>query len=570
MIMLVLTILSAGVAVNFYGPISQSWLLEYIPDYGDSAALIVLFTVCLVVLRTIADNFVRSNIIIWLWPDRILAGVLSIPTALVLVGMGSIAFQMLPFDGQVMLFNRFKDNGQKLERSGIFPFADDFTAGVLSMLSRGSLQNEEKLGMVHPDWPGEISAQRIGVQKESKHAILPGLVQVMQAWKREGPLMVKEYKLSDGSNYRSALTKTPPKVTDKRLAANGSYYLVVRMTLDPKAADGDGFHRFGWGQIRLVGFIGNDRTAPLDYYTIGVRDPDMPVEFNFMRVKVMEPPDSKDDEAVAEERDYGLVTRQAAIGPMSFDVVFEVPEGFAPWFIEYKRWGRADMSKVKISEKGPGEDEAKKMVVEEKGSVGQVAVAGVHNQFQADPQRTAFTNEFPFKLVGGAARGDVEISGTKFVHGRISGTLGQAGGLDSGSGPVISEFDVSADKRLLRVECNFVSADNQMVQNVFGMVGTVAQQKAIDKQGNVYLPIGKYIILNVPGGDQVELIYNGTGVEGEASAGRDQFQSINRGQLQSNGGKVGFLYAVPPGTQMDRFEPGRPFESQTLELKAPN
>ena len=37
------------------------------------------------------------------WIDRALAGLIGLPTALLMVGIGSISFQMLPFDEQVML-----------------------------------------------------------------------------------------------------------------------------------------------------------------------------------------------------------------------------------------------------------------------------------------------------------------------------------------------------------------------------------------------------------------------------------------------------------------------------------
>jgi len=64
LLMLVLTLLSAAVAVNFYGPISREYLLANIPDYADATALVVLFAATLVILRTVADNFISGNVVV--------------------------------------------------------------------------------------------------------------------------------------------------------------------------------------------------------------------------------------------------------------------------------------------------------------------------------------------------------------------------------------------------------------------------------------------------------------------------------------------------------------------------
>lgn len=569
LIMLVLTILSAAVAVNFYGPISRNYLIEFIPDYADPLVLVVLFAVILVTLRSLADNFIRSNVVIYEWPDRVAAAVLSIPTALILVGMMMIGLQMLPFDSQFLLFRRFADNGETLVRHKSFP-ADDFTSGFLARLSKGSLASEQCFGVVHPDWPGEVSAQRIAVQRESKHAVKPdpGVIQVEAAWKQDRVLQVYQYEVGDRDRFGKVAKKPRVNTNSPRRPREGHYFLSVRIRVDAKAADGDGYHRFAWGQVRLVGFVGRDPTATENHYVIGVQDLEYP-ELNFARVKVLEPPPANDDEAEPIEREYGLISRSN-----TFDVIFEVPEGFNPWFLEYKRWGRVLLPKVK--DKAPSGTPSEAVPAAQPArSVGE-AGAGWHTQFRIDPTRTQFTSEFPFRLRAGAARGsgaagDVEIAGTRFQRGHVSGSLGVTGGLDAGMDPLVTDFEVGSDKRLLRVECDYVAAGNELFQGISGMVNDVAaQQKAYDKRGNVYLPIGKYVILDLGDSRQVELIYGGTGVEGEASAGRDQFRTVTRGNLQAKSGKVGFLYAIPPGTEMDRFDPGRPFQAQTLELRAPN
>ncbi len=574
LIMMVLTFLSAAVAVNYYGPISKAYLLDMIPEYADAAALIVLFSFTLVVLRSVFDNFVRGNIVIWEWPDRIVAVALSIPTALVLVGIATISLQMLPFDTQLMFFNRYSDDGNKLVRSGLL-FTDDAASWFLKRFSRGCLEGSQDFGLAHPDWPGEISAQRVAVQRESRHAVMPDTVRVTHLWKREAPLLVKEYALKAGS-YRGAAMGKTITVKDKRSAASGNYYLVARMELQSKAADPDGKHRFGWGQIRLVGFIGPDRKSPVNYYAIGVRDPDLPGEFNYMRVTVKEPPPANDDEAEPEERNYGLISRENASGTASFDVVFEVPENFTPWFLEYKRWARTG-GLPKVADKGPDTDETPK-AGDEKGSVGK-AGAGMHVDFVIDPDRTKFTDELPFLLTTASGNGKVgnseaEISSSKYVRGQVSGRVGtnDPDALDGRTGGrmiVVRSFQVPQDKRLLRMECVFTPMQTQFLNKIFGTLQTtVLQKKAISTQGKVYMPIGQYAMVEEGAGKLVELIYD---PESDESGRLEPFRTINVGQMQNKNVRVGFLFLVEPGTQMSHFElGGAPFQVQTLQLKAPN
>jgi len=572
LIMMVLTFLSAAVAVNFYGPLSKAYLLDLIPEYADTASLMVIFSVTLVVLRTLADSFVRGNIVIWEWPDRIVAGLLSIPTAMVLVGISAIGLQLLPFDTQLMYFNRFNDDNEKWVRSGLL-FTDDVAAGMMARFSGGCLEGSQNFALAHPDWPGEISAQRIAVQRESRHAVMPDTVKVSSLSKREAPLLVKEFRLQ-ASTYRGGPQTKTVTVKDKRFAANGYYYLVAKMVLDSKAADPDGKHRFGWGQIRLVGFNGTDRKTPINCYAIGVRDPDLPGEFNYLRVTVEEPPPSNDDEAEPTFRNYGYIARDNSAGSQGIDVVFEVPENFTPWFLEYKRWARTTLPK--ISNTSPTTDETPK-AEGEKRSVGE-AGSGMQVEFTIDPARTAFSDELPFTVTSASGAGkigtsDAEISSAKYVRGQISGKVGTSDpdaldGRTGGRMVVIKSFDVPQNKRLLRMECVYTPMQTQFLQKVFGSVQNVMQKKAISTQGQTYLPVGQYIMVEDGAGKLVELNYD---PESEATGRLEPFRDIQLGQVKDKTVRVGFLFLIDPGTEMSRFEVGgAPFQVQTLQLKAPN
>jgi len=572
LMMAVLTILAAAIAVNYYAPLSHALLLEQIPDYADACCLAGLFLVTLVVFRTLTDNLIRGNITFYPWVDRIIAAAISIPTALLLVGISSIAFQMLPFHEQVMLFNRFDDEGN---RRSIFPRADDFAAGFMSMLSANSLSGRRQLGMLHPDWPAEVSAQRIAIQRESRHVVSPGTVKVTRAWKLETGLLTKKYSIVGRRYYRKIRTEV--EKGKKRMPRPGHYYLAMTLQLKPEAADPDKYHRFAWGQVRLVGFLGHDlqRRYPINYYLIGFGElnPQYPNEYNYMRMKVPVLPKQKED--IEEEeppwyRNYGVVSFQRVEGDEEFDVVFEVPEDFQPWFVEYKRWARAKVPKLAKSEEvptrepGPGKEQAVKRVDR----------PGWHAQFQVDYDQTGFTEALPFRLSTAAARqAGAEISGSRYSRGTVHGWIGRnmASDLDSMTGGglagVVRRFDVPGGKALLRLECRMERAETKLLNMIFSSVQRVTQRYVVDKRGNRYMPVGQYVIASQDQGSMVELQYD---PEFEQTMPKP-FRHVQISAMRGRDVRVGFLFLVQPGAEMDRFElGGSPIEAQSLEgLAAP-
>lgn len=559
LIMAVLTILSAAVAANYYAPLSQGFLLEYIGDYADAASLAGIFFITLMILRSLSDHFIRGNVVIYNLPDKIAAGLLSIPTALIIVGMACISFEMLPFGESVLMFDRFKVSSDRtVKQGGLFPYADEAAGWFLKKFSGGSLSGEEDFGRSHPDWSAEVSADRIAVQKESKHAIPTDSVQVTKAWQIKSPLMVKEFQLGGVPNDLSVT------VTDKLLPRDGYIFLAVELNLNNTATDGDGNYRFGWGQVRLTGYKGVAKNKLMNVYAIGMRNPNLPAEYDYMRVKVPTPPPANDDEAKPGERNYGYISKNG-----SAVVVFEVPEDFTPVYLVFKRYGRAVVPKAEEKTEQPAET-PKTTATEQPNQVGGVARTGWHSELQLISKGTGFTNELPFTLKSGSVQqggGDVEIEMNKFIRGHISGTVGGSNGLDSGTGMVVSQFNVPAGKKLLRLECVIDPAQSSLLRPIFSAIQGAVQKKAIAKDGQTFLPIGQYVIVGNGAEQQVELVFD---PDAEMTRRIEPFQNIKMNELGSKTGRLGLLYLIPPGTELVRFElGGAPIEAQMLQLKAP-
>lgn len=133
MIMTILTVLCALLAFNYYEPLAQL-LYDKQPSYADAAALAVLFVIPLLLLRTITDKIIPSNVVMGVWADRIGGGILGLVSAEILVGVLAISIQMLPF-GQSII--GYRSHGSDLKRDqSLAPFyPDEFTLWMVKSLS---------------------------------------------------------------------------------------------------------------------------------------------------------------------------------------------------------------------------------------------------------------------------------------------------------------------------------------------------------------------------------------------------------------------------------------------------
>jgi len=149
LIMTILTILCAAAAFTYYEPLAQL-LYTNQPGYADAASLIAVFVIPLLILRILFDRFIRDNVVLGMWVDRIGGGVLGLVTGMIMVGVLAIAVQMLPFHASVLTFKPFDDSLRR--RSNLAPFYPDrFTLALMETLSNGSLSGDRRLDKAHDD-----------------------------------------------------------------------------------------------------------------------------------------------------------------------------------------------------------------------------------------------------------------------------------------------------------------------------------------------------------------------------------------------------------------------------------
>ena len=118
------------------------------PEYVVPAALVLLFVVTLLVLRTLADNVVRGNVRVPMYVDWAGGAVCGFINAQICVGVIVLGFLLLPWGGRVMMYSRQERDPENTINSetGRVEFhtnplwlrSDQFTTGLFSLLSQGS------------------------------------------------------------------------------------------------------------------------------------------------------------------------------------------------------------------------------------------------------------------------------------------------------------------------------------------------------------------------------------------------------------------------------------------------
>jgi len=224
LLMTIMTLLCSALAFGLYEPLAQLFYSRQ-PAYADAAALMTLFVLPLLGLRLLGDKFIPGNVVLGAWANRIVGGALGILTGTVMVGMLTLALQMLPFGATVMTFRPFDDSLRRQRSLAPF-YCDQFTVGLAEVLSAGSLAGGTELSTSHEDLLLEAFCAR-------NTAELHGRVDAV-------PDALKGIEVFDPPERR--LARWRDDVPDNPLfeTYQPSKIIVVRCQIDASARDGSG------------------------------------------------------------------------------------------------------------------------------------------------------------------------------------------------------------------------------------------------------------------------------------------------------------------------------------------
>ena len=592
-----LTILAAALAFGLYEDVYYAALLDRQPDHGRAIALMAVFVVSLLILRTVFDLMITGNMRFPVLVDRIGGGVVGLFTAMLIVGTLAVGLQMLPFGPTFLGFSRFqavdKATGQVLATTSEKPddirnfptkinwstaelrprsmwlSPDALTVSVASHLSNNALRGRNAMSSVYPDLLRSVYAARSGYFQETRHAVPAGAVRV-ERYENMPPrsLYTRERPKDGGGGAEIPMTL---KLSTEQ-PAPGHKWVVVRATVESTARDEDNVHRFTSDQVRLVGGDKADGPAK-EFFLVGVNIPQQPRWVKVYRGEQIE--------------------RDAA--QLKVDWIFEVPDSpsFQPRFVEYKQNARAEIPAQVVDPKKPKaaiaplppagkkgdkeEKEPKEGTAPDSGA--DTGSQGVSNTSPPPPpggdrisglgqarKDSTFSDQLPIRLVNYTGQ-DLQVNNGTLNGGRIKAVLNPDWTSKEGTEQPIERFQVPDGKVMLQLSVEKLQPQSWLGSIYGGMIDNIGDFYMVDAKGTNYRPVGSYAMAVAGGQARFELIYFDDVARDMARL--PKFETIKASNMTGNY-SVFYLFHVPPGTQPAKLHTGRtPVDLTALNLVAP-
>lgn len=349
-------VISLMVAFAYFEPVNSLWSEGLGPGIGLPLAFMLLFLVSLLLLRTIFDRAIKHNVRLPVYLDRAGGGACGFFIGLTLVGSALVAAQMLPMGSSLFGFERLVMENGRLERKNLFFKPDNFAVGFAGMLSGERFGGENELDVAKPDYLLDLYLARANPHSGERTFVEPDSLRVKAFWETNQISDVSQRV--EGDKLVREFTPAPPAGLDDK-------FLVARVQVSVGASKNSADIRFRTPQFRVVGPPPASNGAspdPIVYPAVGMSDlythrghgwtevtreqARRLVRFGPQTDFILSPSISR---AVASD------VRSETVNAYQFDVAFEVPRDFEPWYVEFKRGARVELSK-KLKLDQPPED----------------------------------------------------------------------------------------------------------------------------------------------------------------------------------------------------------------------
>ncbi len=572
------TVIAAMVAFAFYEGVSGLWSEQTGDGLGLPLALMLLFLATLLVLRTATDRLIPDDVRVPLPVDRAGGAVFGLFTGMLLIGMALICIQMLPIGSSVFGFERYTLNPQgELEENNLsFLSPDEFTAGMMTMLTNDRFAGEQALGHAKPDLVKSLYSGRAAPQTEARVFLKSSDIKVTNYWVSRRIDHV-EQTLNGGTMVREFETRDVPGVNNK--------YIVCAVGVDQGATKKSKQEiRFRPVQFRVVGpppnAAGKFAKPPHVYLAAGMSDIYTHKEHGPTVVN-----NKQRDRLVAFHP-----TTDFILGPSTtdvikdknkykFDVAFEVPEDFEPWYVEFKHGARADLTTLDKKKNGKetpawasrplGATGGKSgLVNKDKPKVGQ-APGGRRHIANAIEDRTGFSDLLPIPLNADSDIVRQYAEGTKLRGGDNCHFWVKAE--TDFSGVQIREFIVPNGKNMFQVGAEVVKAGS-MWGNAINFANRVTAQIRVKGDNDKdYFAIGQYAAAEIDGQWFFEIQYYPDSEIPERALSGKKGKKVTRRVLKEvdkDKSKFGYIFLIDRGVKIVSFHSGSK-KSQPLDFAPP-
>lgn len=570
LIMLVLTLCSTAIAVGTFEWVAANWAVKLWPEYAHALALAGTFALPLAVLRALFDQIVRRGILLPVWLERAGGGVCGLITGLICTGMLGLSITSLPWDrGSFLTFARidFQEPDIASEEQTEEPEPQDpqITHNLLFMPDRFAIAT------------GAYLADHVfGAPPAAFRDTHPDVVEAM-AWNNAVPMEMQRYapegsiSLVEGGRrkvdyvyfctFEGRLSENDPPVGPK----SGKEFWAYRIEILPEARRQYSFDAFTPRQIRLVG-----RTRPggplEQFYPIAIEAPDG--SGKHMHTMIFR----HGNWPVV---DMSFLPKEGSNNQV--EVVYELPQGFRPEYIEYKLGARAEIPSGDVdvtggsgqsagvspseasgenstvtadSGGGTGRPGSSTGVTSEDATVPSVNRGGRVRSVTTRVGRSGFTDGMPVTLKKYSTLKDTQIRGEVVEQGHL---VAYADEQEQGGSAPVSYFKVPDDMRLLQLNVMNLKAGSLFGKAMQQAVVTVQNYTVMDDKGERYQLCGKIAAAIVGDREVIEVQYFPEQVGSIGGVG--PFSIIKERDLDKDETLI-LLFLVKPGVKIVEFSTG--------------
>lgn len=544
------------------------------PGIEQPVSFMVIFLAALGIMRTATDKLIHGTVAFPPALDRAGAAVAGFFAGMIIIGSALTAIQMFPIGSAMFGFERYSvdANGRTRKHTLGVVRPDEFVCWLVSALSNDRFGGDVRFSEAKPNYIQSLYASRAVPASEERIFVKPGDIKVNAMW-QVSEIDKPTHGLEDNTLVRNFVSQGPESANTTLLVCN------VSINKGASGEKANGEIRFRLPQFRLVGPPRKDGVGspPSVYLACGMTD-------------------------IYTHRKHGPTSvttdqrkRLCLFGPMTdfilgdkftnvvsdgdsfkFDVAFEVPPDFQPWYLEFKRGGRVDLSGKKVLKEPPsyasrplGQGGKQGKVKRQDNKLVGAAPGGALHVADAIEERTGVSDEIPIPL----EKNDPVIA-KHLVQGKLGGDDCQFWYEPK---PYVLEpsdrvekFSVPSDKRMVQIGAEVLKQSN-MYSRAIGFANRVtAQIQITDSEGNSYFAVGQYAAVEIEGTYKIEIQYYPNAEVPERCLKKPT--KVTHSLMTKAGPehtRFGYLFLVPPGVKIVSFNAGSG-KSQELDIEVPN
>lgn len=580
LIMAVLSVCCAALAFGTYEYIAVTWLAPlWKPDFAHALALGLAFGVPLFGLRLAIDRLVKRSSLLPVWIDRFGGGMCGIVTGLVCVGVLACAVLWLPHGTTFLGFSRInivsktpeKDAGDPTPPSPDAPIRellmtpDRFAVALAGMLNDGLFGGSDSFGDSHVDLVRE-NAWIGAVPPEVRRYAPPGSVVFLGS----APLqhVYREIPASGGGGGGRRGSPAEPSIPagyEPLSPKGGQEFRMIRLGLKREARDDRKSHVFTLRQFRLVGRPAPD--APLEqHHAVAIQQRRIEGRLETVNRHVRLQKTIYGDWHILDDPMHPRDQSDEV------EVVFELPKGFIPLYLDYKRGARVAVNFDTAPRSGrpevdagqgdsPDESATAELPPEDTGTrrrrttepaaESETPQGGNIKRYTVRTGKSFFGDELPMPLRKyRKPAANVEVRREALIGGHLIANLEEQ---EEGTDDPISRFSVPSDKRLLQLNTGYLQARSTLGRAMSFAVETLQNYQVEGDNGQVYEVVGKFAVADVDGRQVCEIQYfrDRAGSLGQLGG----FNTIKNAHLKGEYEYV-LLFLVDPGVTITSFSTG--------------